>query len=66
MATGIYNNDFPSAFSKLLEKTGVSCYRIHSFTDIDQAYLSRLRSGEKDNPSPEIMVKTYKNIRSHL
>ena len=57
MVTGIYNNDFSLVFSKLLGKTGISCYQIHNFTHIDQAYLSRLRSGEKDNPSPEIIVK---------
>ena len=44
-------------FSKLLEKTGISCYQINKYTNIDIAYLSRLKRGEKDNPSPTIIMK---------
>lgn len=55
--TGILNNRFPEKFSDLLEKSGVTCYQISEFTEIDQAYLSRLRNGSKHNPSPEIIVK---------
>ena len=55
---GLYeSNDFPAVFSRLLEKTGTSCYRISEFTHLDEAYLSRLRSGEKKNPGPETVVK---------
>ena len=53
----LYANDFSKVFSTLLDKTGVSCYQIHQFTQLDQAYLSRLQSGVKNNPSPETIVK---------
>ena len=56
--TGLYeSNEFSVVFSRLLEKTGVSCYRISQFAHLDEAYLSRLRSGEKKNPGPETVVK---------
>jgi len=56
---GLYQNNFAEAFSKLLAKSGdiCSCYKIHQFTELDQAYLSRLKSGEKSSPSPETIVK---------
>ena len=50
-------NSFSPAFTKLLEKTGVTAYQISQFTHLDQAYLSRLKNGEKQNPSPETIVK---------
>jgi len=53
----LYPNDFAQAFSNLLVKSGVSCYQINQFTDLDQAYLSRLKSGEQNNPSPETILK---------
>lgn len=54
---GLYLDDFSEVFSKLLEKTGISCYQISQYSHLDQAYLSRLRNGEKRNPSPETLVK---------
>ena len=54
---GLYNSDFAKAFSNLLAKSGVTCYQIHQFTHLDQAYLSRLKSGESNNPSPETILK---------
>lgn len=57
MDPGLYTGDFSRAFSSLLEKTGVSCYKIAEFSHLDQAYLSRLRNGTKRNPSPETIMK---------
>jgi len=57
MESGIYTNNFSPTFSNLVEKSGVSCYRISQYTGIDQAYLSRLKNGEKCNPSPEVIMK---------
>ena len=54
---GLYSNNFSRVFSNLLEKTGVSCYQIHKYTNLTEAYLSRLRNGEKSNPSVETIVK---------
>ena len=57
MDSGLYKNNFSEAFNKLLHKTGVSCYRISQYSHMDQAYLSRLKNGEKGNPSPEVIMK---------
>jgi len=54
---GLYQNNFAEAFSKLTAKSGVTCYQIHTFAHLDQAYLSRLKNGEKNSPSPETVVK---------
>jgi len=54
---GLYSGQFSEVFSRLLEKADVSCYEISRNTHLDQAYLSRLKSGEKDNPSPETVMK---------
>ena len=53
----LYANDFSKAFYTLLEETGVSCYQISQYTHLDQAYLSRLKNGEKHNPSLETVIK---------
>lgn len=53
----LYKDDFSRAFSALLDKSGVSCYCISQYSFIDQAYLSRLKSGKKQNPSPETVIK---------
>ena len=54
---GIYNNDFGIVFSDLLDKSGVSCYKIHQYTHLNEGYLSHLRNGSKTNPSPETIMK---------
>jgi len=57
MVIGIYSKDFSEAFAELIAETHVSCYQISQFTGINQGYLSRLRSGEKGNPSAEVLFK---------
>ena len=57
IARGIYASNFSVVFSRLLEKTNISCYQIHQFTHLDQGYLSRLKKGEKNNPGPETILK---------
>ena len=57
MDAGLYSNSFSEVFSKILENTRVSCYQIHSYTNLDQAYLSRLKNSQKINPSPETIMK---------
>ena len=54
---GIYGSDFAETFEALLAKTGVSCYQIAQFSYLNEGYLSRLRNGEKKNPSPETIIK---------
>ena len=53
----IYTNDFSQVFTELLKKYGVTCYQISQFAHLDQAYLSRLKSGERANPSAETIIK---------
>lgn len=65
MVTGIYDNDFSRVFSYLLEKYKVSCYQISQYCNLDQAYLSRLKSGEKKNPSPGTIFKIALSL-THL
>lgn len=53
----LYFEDFPKVFSELLNKTGVTCYKIEQYTGLDQGYLSCLKNGKKKNPGPEVVVK---------
>jgi hypothetical protein len=57
MRQGLYIDQFSEVFSRLLEKSGISCYGVSKFSGIDQAYLSRLRKGDKDHPSPEVVMR---------
>ena len=57
MVTGIYTKHFAEVFASLLSRSGVSCYQISQYADINQAYPSRLKNGEKNNPSPEIVMR---------
>lgn len=57
MIKGVYANDFAAAFLRLLEETRVTCYQIEQYTGLDQGYLSHLKSGERQNPSPETIIK---------
>jgi predicted transcriptional regulator len=72
MIHGIYAQDFAKILSKLLEENNISCYSISQFSGLDQAYLSRLRAGQKDNPSSATVIKISlalahlgKNIKLH-
>jgi transcriptional regulator with XRE-family HTH domain len=56
MRTGIYSSNFSEAFTRLLKKTRVSCYKIAQFTGLDQGYLSRLRNGCKHSPSIDTVM----------
>jgi len=53
----LYGNDFAKVFSDLLDKSGVTCYQLKQYVHLDEAYLSRLRNGQKGNPSPETVVR---------
>ena len=57
MGQGLYIDKFSEVFSRLLSKRAISCYCISKFAGIDQAYLSRLRKGDKDHPSPEMVMR---------
>ncbi|MFC2013332.1 hypothetical protein ACFLU8_00325 [Chloroflexota bacterium] len=53
----IYTNNFCKVFAKVLAETGVTCYKISQYSGLDGGYLSRLKSGLKENPSPETVIK---------
>ena len=53
----LFRNDFCKMFDNLLKRTGISCYQISKYTNLDGAYLSRLRNGGKNNPSAETIMK---------
>lgn len=53
----LYSGDFGKAFSKILGLSGASCYEISKYADINEAYLSKLRNGVKNNPSPEAIMR---------
>ena len=53
----VYAKDLSEVFSTLLEKSRISCYQISQYSHLDQAYLSRLKSGAKTNPSLETIIK---------
>ena len=57
MPESLYSDDFSAVFCRLLAKASVTCYRVSQFTNIDQSYLSRLKNGEKNTPSPEVLMK---------
>ncbi len=72
MVHGIYGQDFAKVFSRLVEEDKISCYAISQFTGLDEAYLSRLRGGQKNNPSAATIMKISlalaklgKNIELH-
>jgi transcriptional regulator with XRE-family HTH domain len=58
MQAGLYsNNNFCKVLCKLLEKAGISCYQIYQYTNINEGYFSRLKSGERFNPSVETIMR---------
>ena len=51
---------FSQVFSEIMERTGVTCYQINQYSGLDQGYLSRLKNGEKVNPSiGTVLAITY-------
>lgn len=44
-------------FDRLVKKTGVSCYKIAQYSQLDEGYLSRLRKGRMHNPGTESIIR---------
>ena len=53
----LYSGEFSKAFSALLQENGISCYEVSKYSYLDQAYLSRLKNGERQKPSVEVVVR---------
>ena len=47
---------FATKLGGLIRKAGVTRYRLTEKTDLDGAYVHRLASGERDNPSRDIVI----------
>ena len=62
---GLFSDNFAGVFRDLVEKSGVTRYRIAQYSHVDEAYLCRLMEGEKTNPSPEIVVRISLSL-AHL
>ena len=49
--------EFSSLLKKIREEAGKSRYSLAQFSGIDEAYLLRLESAERQNPSRDVVVK---------
>ncbi len=49
--------EFSRTLNKLREQAGKSRYQLAQYSGLDQAYLSRLESGERQNPSRDVVMK---------
>ena len=47
---------FGRTFLTLRQKTGKSRYNIARFTGLDESYLLRLETGERNNPSRDVVL----------
>ena len=54
---GLYSGRFSEKFRGFLVRYRVTCYQISQLSGLSQAYLSRLKSGERQNPSPETIIR---------
>ena len=61
----VYSKDFTEVFSNLLKKSGVTCYQIRQYAHLDEGYLSRLKNGEKHDPSPETIIRICLALAFH-
>jgi len=53
----LYPNGFRNQFNNLLSESGTSCYQLAQFSEVDEAYIHRLKTGEKTNPSVEVVMR---------
>ena len=51
------NTEFPEPSKGSGPKSGKSRYRLAQFSGLDEAYLLRLESGERQNPSRDTVMK---------
>ena len=47
---------FANIFRDLRQKTGKSRYNMAKFTGLDESYLLRLETGERNNPSRDVVL----------
>lgn len=49
--------EFSAALEKLRRNAGKSRYSLAQFSGIDEAYILRLESGERQNPTRDVVLK---------
>ena len=51
------NTEFSGTLRKLRSKSGKSKYRLSQYSGLDEAYILRLESGARQNPSRDTVMK---------
>ena len=51
------NTGFSRTLRKLRSKSGKSKYKLARYSGLDEAYVSRLESGKRQNPSMDTVMK---------
>jgi transcriptional regulator with XRE-family HTH domain len=59
------NTGLGAALRKLRGRRDLSVREIGKLSDVDHAYVHRLESGEKTNPSPDLLSKLLKALKSN-
>ena len=57
MSTPNRNTEFSGTLKKLRAQSGKSRYRLAHYSGLDEAYVGRLESGERQNPSRDTVMK---------
>lgn len=58
------NNGLGAALRKLRDRRTLSVRELGKLSDVDHAYVHRLETGEKTNPSPELVGKLLKVLKA--
>ena len=56
-------NGLGTAITKLRERRTLSIRELSTLADVDHAYISRLESGDKTNPSPDAVERLLKGLK---
>ena len=52
-----YPREFATVLRELRERSGKSIYRLAQYCELTEAYLGRLETGERQNPTRDTVVK---------
>ena len=58
MASGTQSR-FGLVFRRLLKENGISLYQVAQFSGLDAAYIGRLASGKRRNPTRDTIIKIH-------
>lgn len=59
MAINLFGEDLKRVLKRLLEACGLTAHRLAELSEVDRAYLHRLLSGEKKNPSIKTVLELF-------